>query len=338
MIVKLKNIGIIECADIKINGITVIAGENDTGKSTISKILFSVIKSDNICWREKATNKRAREILALRLNLVFDANITQDGSIVFEDNHSNKILQAEIKDKNFVKTFIRNSSYNRLFDATFVSTPVIFDLLDFFNSVAKMRDRRFFDYGVDFDIKYPYLMWDLYDKLTKDNPFRGSRQQEKIQDMILKIIQGEFIIENGKMFYFKFIDDKLQKIEMFNTATGVKSFGILQMLNKNRFLNKKTLLIIDEPEVHLHPEWEIKMAKLIVELSKFDIKIIVNSHSPYIIQAINKFGKEEKLQEKMNFYLAKLTSKGKTVFENKNDDLNSIFTKLSKPLQEIVWG
>ena len=45
MFLHLENIGKIHRADIEINGITVIAGENDTGKSTIGKALYSVFNS-----------------------------------------------------------------------------------------------------------------------------------------------------------------------------------------------------------------------------------------------------------------------------------------------------
>lgn len=45
MKLKLKNIGKIENADIELQGITVIAGENNTGKSTIGKMLFCIFDS-----------------------------------------------------------------------------------------------------------------------------------------------------------------------------------------------------------------------------------------------------------------------------------------------------
>ena len=41
----IENIGKIQEADIALNGLTVITGENDCGKSTIGKLLFSTIKS-----------------------------------------------------------------------------------------------------------------------------------------------------------------------------------------------------------------------------------------------------------------------------------------------------
>ncbi|HEC84804.1 MAG: hypothetical protein DRR08_23750 [Candidatus Parabeggiatoa sp. nov. 2] len=41
----LKNVGIIKQAKIALNGLTVIAGENDTGKSTVGKLMFVIIKA-----------------------------------------------------------------------------------------------------------------------------------------------------------------------------------------------------------------------------------------------------------------------------------------------------
>lgn len=45
MELTVNNIGIIENANILLKGITVLAGENGTGKSTISKTVFSIFKS-----------------------------------------------------------------------------------------------------------------------------------------------------------------------------------------------------------------------------------------------------------------------------------------------------
>lgn len=43
MKVEVLNFGILKKADIELKGLTVIAGENDCGKSTIGKILFTLI-------------------------------------------------------------------------------------------------------------------------------------------------------------------------------------------------------------------------------------------------------------------------------------------------------
>ena len=45
MRLTLENIAKVRKADVEINGITVIAGENNTGKSTVGKALDSVFNS-----------------------------------------------------------------------------------------------------------------------------------------------------------------------------------------------------------------------------------------------------------------------------------------------------
>lgn len=42
--IEIKDIGKIEHANIALNGLTIIAGENNTGKSTIGKTVFSIFQ------------------------------------------------------------------------------------------------------------------------------------------------------------------------------------------------------------------------------------------------------------------------------------------------------
>ena len=45
MILTIKNTSIIKEAQIAFNGLTVIAGKNDTGKSTVGKLMFAIVKA-----------------------------------------------------------------------------------------------------------------------------------------------------------------------------------------------------------------------------------------------------------------------------------------------------
>ena len=58
MRLEVQNFAKIKKADIKIDGITVIAGENNTGKSTVGKILYSIFNSVyNIADKVEASRK-----------------------------------------------------------------------------------------------------------------------------------------------------------------------------------------------------------------------------------------------------------------------------------------
>lgn len=95
-------------------------------------------------------------------------------------------------------------------------------------------------------------------------------------------------------------------------------------------LNSNTLLIIDEPEVHLHPTWQVKYAEILVLLSKeFAIPIVLTSHSPYFIEALEAYSKKYNYESSTNFYFAKknedgLSSKIVDVTENISPILSSI--------------
>lgn len=45
MKISIKNLGIIDNANLEINNISVLVGKNGTGKSTIGKGIYTVIKS-----------------------------------------------------------------------------------------------------------------------------------------------------------------------------------------------------------------------------------------------------------------------------------------------------
>lgn len=44
MLLKLKNVGRLKPAEVKIDGLTVICGNNNTGKSTIGKTMYCILR------------------------------------------------------------------------------------------------------------------------------------------------------------------------------------------------------------------------------------------------------------------------------------------------------
>ena len=118
----LKNIGKVQNATVEINGITVIAGENDTGKSTVGKALFSVFNSlYNI--DEKITAERERSVFnqlqAMSREAPFGDYIhISPSELIKEINTVNekKLLEMKLKEWNYLEEkYSSEICYNIIF-------------------------------------------------------------------------------------------------------------------------------------------------------------------------------------------------------------------------------
>ncbi|MCP4439088.1 MAG: ATP-binding protein [Aureispira sp.] len=147
--------------------------------------------------------------------------------------------------------------------------------------------------------------WNDLNKLLKQKNVNSFSEFSNI--ISNEIIEGDASVDESILgisdFLFKRSDGSI--FNLLDCATGIKSFSILQLLLKNGSLTDKTLLIIDEPESHLHPQWIIEYARLIVLLNKYiGIKFFIASHNPDMVSAIRIIAEKEESLEKLNFYLA----------------------------------
>jgi predicted ATPase len=378
MKIKLQNIGIIEDADININGITLIAGQNDSGKSTVGKVLYSIIKGFNQDvklfyeennrmissyyqdilkefkknFSEDITEYQTKEInddWILKIEELITTESIPDeikkpilNKISFLKKHFkreyNSIDQKEEEIEKWFKTEIK--ILHNLFKEDKIIKIEIEDLegsaiisswfLDIGNYYLELNNNLETYYKEAYYIESPLIIDESLQRFVgKDNfqIFNRSRQEElakslsnplqsnildysNVYSKISKIINGEITVDLLQGVRYK---KNSQDIAIRNTALGIKSFGIIQLLLKNNRLNNRSLLIIDEPEVHLHPAWQVKYAEILVALSKeFDIPMVLTSHSPYFIEALEAFSKKYKYEKSTNFYFAEKNENGLT--------------------------
>ena len=48
-----------------------------------------------------------------------------------------------------------------------------------------------------------------------------------------------------------------QEIELENLSTGIKALAIILKLIENHDISDNSMIVLDEPEIHLHPKWQI---------------------------------------------------------------------------------
>ncbi len=245
--------------------------------------------------------------------------------------HKNKIKHFKL-DSNVIEFGI---FYD---DAVYIESPTILHIHRILDMV------NIWDYKVD---AMPFHILDLIAKLKsakfENKPSLLDEDNNKMKYKIIKeissIIEGsvDYLESYEDFVYSKGLDKEKIRVRSVNIASGIKSFGILQLLAKSDYLDKNILLIIDEPEVHLHPKWQVKYAHVLVKMVKYGIPVIVSSHSPYMIQALKYFAIEEGIIDISRFYLAEKENDN-IVIRNVDEEINKIFRTLAQPLREIVWG
>ncbi len=320
MELQLKNIGMIKEANVKLDGLTVIAGENDTGKSTLGKVLYGLIQSiswaSNIHPQEDSNYKNQ---FTKQINDIFDKQLSSNGEIKFYYegvDFEYKIIHNSCCDFSISQKFHNN--YSKIGRPLLIETPFIWTIHPLLKTIRNLKAHDVLD-DIDFEI-VPTLK-DLYFALTI------KRKESKSFNLnIEKIIGGKFEEDNLSDFVF---NKGVEKIKLVNTAMGIKYFGLLQVLENNNYLYNDQVLILDEPEVHLHPKWQLKLAEIIVELVGNGVKIVVNSHSPYMIEALKRYSEVEEIEDKTNFYLAE------DRYIAHQDSLENIFEKLALPMREL---
>ena len=212
--------------------------------------------------------------------------------------------------------------------AIYIDNPFIIDEIDDSHLYRRKRNNN---KSSDF---LCYLLRNVKEKNQHKeivNNILAKQKLSEIMNLLEKIISGRIYVESGNKFYVE-NNNYIEGISIKNISAGLKSFAILKMLIENSVLIEKDVLILDEPEIHLHPQWQIFYAELIVLLQKsFDLSIIVTTHSPYFLDAIDLFSIKHGIKEKMNFYLSESEENG-VVFKNVSNNIELIYDKMASPL------
>lgn len=302
MKLKLKNIGKIESANIDIEGITVIAGLNCTGKSTINHTLFAALQSLSEIPQQSVLQIFLDELDGHITNICNTNNgqielKTENSEIVIHFNNENKLL--ELKRKNELQHKVI------YLDDAFKNTKIMSSLIYLTRTMSL---------------------------ITKDKELQNADLKDELSLIYEKI---DNILNSDKSLFKTDKNDKsgASKLSLESLSSGVKVFYLIKSLIDNGIIVKNSTLIIDEPEANLHPNLQITLAEIIVLLQKkMKLHILTNTYSPYFLRAIEVFSKKYNIEDTTKYYLSYNdgdNSKVKDVTLNTSE----IYKELSDPLQ-----
>lgn len=303
------------------SGLNVLVGENGCGKTSILDavgLAFLEYKADSFCLGEMNDTESTSSIQIIAASpFVFDG-------FVPKSTYSGKGFEFEAKlrardangylssilvtDQRFIradgetkpedgKPELRTSVNNPWRGKRFRETDILY--LDK-NRTFQTRsgtynqtrfDRLMEDYGHKFLKNIPNPP--DYDKAftekiaPNDNTYL-TKAVEKFKEVAGFEVRLSTIdnFEPFKSGFFAIHKQNNQQIRLDNLGSGYEMvFTLLYSFYLAEQSGKKMIVLIDEPEMHLHPKLQDTFAKFILELSK-DVQVFITTHSPTLLKQL----------------------------------------------------
>jgi predicted ATPase len=267
-------------------------------------------------------------------------------------NHVNRpsiagLASLVIKEKN-VDVFIEDNECNRFTDdvgirhsAIYIDTPFVIDDLDNFPMTRRPGSYSSFMFSKNLSPPKNHRRNILYrfGKEHSDNTAIEEvifkQKTTNILSAIHLVANGSFKEDRGKLM---FMENGLEKpIPFSNVSAGMKPFLIIKRLLELCEIEEQEVLILDEPEVHLHPEWQLQLAEILILLQKeFNLTILITTHSPYFLHAIEVYGKKHGIKKDMNFYLAE-NKDDYSIIKDVTGETNEIYALMEEPFRKLEF-
>ncbi|MCL2095600.1 MAG: AAA family ATPase [Oscillospiraceae bacterium] len=347
MFISLKNVGRLKSADVEIAGITIIAGENNTGKSTVGKMLFCIFTGfmniENQILLEKSLDNMSKKLRELNIpdsdifygiiGRVLENEFDMQINNIYSPEEISKIT-LKIKDSEIKMEIQNNNEEMEIYDYISLKSEIIYiDSPLVIDKTSNPWRERIPDHR--------HLLRCL---LNRDKTVSVAeelvylKRVEKILGLINTACPGKMVQKKNEDFFYREEQKKvILNIETVNMATGLKTFAILKTLMLDFKILDNAPLILDEPEIHLHPKWQLVFAEVIVMLQKeFNLHILINTHSPYFLDAIEVYSKKHGVSDKCRYYLAEILEDGKSSeISDVTNKLSKVYKKLFDPIQDL---
>ena len=265
---RLKNLNINFENDEKILDVVVLAGVNGTGKTTVLEVIYD--------YFENFQNDKNK--INIELDLEEENYINQNN--ISKETYLNNLIKDSIKKEKTPKVIYVPAEIN--------FQKVKFNLL----ALYKKRFLNKIDSYIIADIPF-YIQMRIINAANKES----EKKLGNVRDEIIAEINGIFDILDMDTRLIGMSTETTEILPIFTNLSGDK-FDINELSSGEKQLFLRTLaikmlnpensiILIDEPELSLHPKWQQRIVDVYRKIGKNN-QIIIATHSPHILGSVRK--------------------------------------------------
>ena len=261
-----------------------------------------------IHWRDSqcrltltpGTSQSGYDILDTRFALppeLVDATQYLTSSEIGEDEGLSAIVRRSMAD--YIETISGNFMLSYYFPS---GRSGIMNARQILASQLAARDQAYHLLARDFLSNLVAIRANGSKPLIPDNPATTARNSsitnlktEHIANVIERsILKGRIIIEESSgLPEFYFVRDQ-NRVPMTIASSMVTDLAPIVMFLR-KFVQLGDLLIIDEPEAHLHPKAQQQMAAALAFMVRSGLRVLITTHSHYMVEQLSAFVNASKL-------------------------------------------
>ena len=307
--VKIKNFKNIESLVLKLKRINLLVGGNNSGKTSILQaIQFSVavaqtIKLQDVKWRKEGLVKRS----ILPTELVYSplrevSALVRGGELKQGEKYT---MTMQLNDEELGTTYISVARGKNI------------------NVLATLQGKAFGETLQSMENPYSILVPGLagipyFEEFKSESIVRKAAARGDANNVFRNVL---WLLRNDKAGWEKFV----QHLEIIFPGTGINvnfndkvddnikvtiktsnselpidavGTGVLQAIQILSYVNvyRPQLLILDEPDSHLHPDNQRKILRMLVSIAEEEnIQVIISTHSRHIIDEIGRYQSNSKI-------------------------------------------
>jgi predicted ATPase len=308
---KINQLAKIENSEVEIKPFNIFFGDSNTNKSyTLFAIYFfyKILKEKPFIPIGELAEYSDFYKMKKTLLYYYEDNIADFFLYLIGYKPENLNLEIKLSDK-IPNLELQLFSDTRIFDKIkiFLFPPSRSSIMDIQKILLNMIAHNF---NIALSGLIKEFLQTYLSALTPSFPIEDNFEDKTLKNLLIDIFGGE--VEHDTSSNETFYKEKNLKIPITATASSIRELAPLYLTLRYNPINQK-IYFIEEPEAHLHPSLQRKVAFLLAYIVNKGGKVFITTHSDYLVNTLSNLVKlwflKQKDEEKAKSIMEKFNIK-----------------------------